>query len=95
MTGDDDDRRFYAIGDDSYQLTVASLGIQLTIDRLRRDRHELIGELTVACDLAGAQTVAGNPQRRRFQPVQRNGARHAGEAAGATQPRRRSGSGSV
>jgi len=31
----------------------------LEVDRLRRDRHELIGELTVACDVPGANKVDG------------------------------------
>src|SRR4051812_14593860 len=36
-----------------------TLGVQFTLDRLRRDRHELVGELSVACDLHGAKTVDG------------------------------------
>lgn len=52
-------RDFRQVGDGQYQLGVLSLGIQLTVDRLRRERHELIGELAVACDLAGAKTVDG------------------------------------
>jgi hypothetical protein len=52
-----DDRRFYPIGEGSYELTVPALGIRLTIDRLRRERHELIGELAVACTLAGGNTL--------------------------------------
>lgn len=52
-------RTFRQVGDGSYELTVLSLGIQLTVDRLRRERHELIGELAVACDLAGAHTIDG------------------------------------
>jgi hypothetical protein len=35
------------------------LGIQLTVDRVRRERHELLGELSVACDLAGARRIDG------------------------------------
>jgi hypothetical protein len=53
------DHEFVQVGDGHYQLTVPSLGIQFTVDRLRRDRHELIGELAVACDIAGAKTVDG------------------------------------
>jgi hypothetical protein len=53
------EREFRQIADGCYQLTILSLGIQLTIDRLRRKDHDLIGELTVACDLAGAKTIDG------------------------------------
>jgi len=52
-------RTFSQLGDGSYQLTVLELGLQLTVDRLRRDRHELVGELAVACDLPGAHTIDG------------------------------------
>jgi hypothetical protein len=51
------DREFRQIADDAYQLSIPSLGTQLTVDRLRRDRHELIGELTVTCDLPGAKKI--------------------------------------
>lgn len=53
------DREFRQIGDGSYQLGCLTLGIQLTVDRLRRERQELIGELAAACDLPGARTVDG------------------------------------
>lgn len=52
-------REFTALGDDRYRLAVASLGIVLEVDRLRRERHELIGELCVRCALPGAKTVEG------------------------------------
>ena len=61
-THDTGRRRRSAISPDRrrcYRLTILSLGIQLTVDRLRRDRHELVGELAVACDLAGAHTIDG------------------------------------
>ena len=35
-----------------YQLTIMPLGIQFDIDRLRRERGELKGELCVRCDFA-------------------------------------------
>jgi hypothetical protein len=38
---------------------VLSLGICLDVDRLRREKGELIGELAVACDMAGAFTTNG------------------------------------
>jgi hypothetical protein len=42
-----------------YTLAFPDAGIEFDLDRLRRDRHELIGELSVRCDLAGARTVDG------------------------------------
>src|SRR5262249_36595050 len=47
------------VGDGIYQLTHLKLGIQLTVDRMRRERHELVGELAVGCDLPGAHTIDG------------------------------------
>ena len=52
-------RDFKAFGDDRYRLTIADIGVTLEIDRLRRDHHELIGELSASCDLPGAKTVNG------------------------------------
>ncbi len=40
-------------------LDLPGLGIGFSVNRLRRERHELIGELTVRCDLPGAQQVNG------------------------------------
>jgi hypothetical protein len=51
-------KRFETITDDHYRLSIPDMGTVLDIDRLRRDRHELIGELTVRCTLPGARTVA-------------------------------------
>jgi hypothetical protein len=53
------DREFQQIGDGAYQLTIPSLTIQFTVDRIRRERNQLIAELAVACDLPGAHTVEG------------------------------------
>lgn len=50
---------FRQVGDGHYQLTVQSLGVVFTVDRFRREHHELIGELSVVCDLAGARAVDG------------------------------------
>lgn len=44
---------------DGYRLTDADRGIEYRVERLRRERHELIGELSIACDLAGARVVDG------------------------------------
>ena len=53
------DHDFQQIGDGRYRLGILSLGTMLEVDRLRRERHELIGELSVGCDLAGARTIDG------------------------------------
>lgn len=53
------DREFLAIDEGHYRLSLFSLGLQFDVDRLRRDRHELIGELAVRCELAGARTFNG------------------------------------
>jgi hypothetical protein len=50
-------RTFEARGDDRYVFAIPDLGIGLEVDRLRRERYELIGELTARCGLAGAQPV--------------------------------------
>jgi hypothetical protein len=42
-----------------YELEVPAYGIKLEVDRLRREHHELIGELTVRCSLPGARLVNG------------------------------------
>ena len=52
-------RTFKTVADGVYCLSVPTLGISLTVDRLRRDRQELIGELCVRCELAGARVVDG------------------------------------
>lgn len=48
---------FTALGDGVYRLDVPDLGISFALDRLRRKNGELIGELTVTCDLAGAKRI--------------------------------------
>jgi hypothetical protein len=53
------EREFSEIGDGHYRLAVIDLGICLDVERLRREHHELLGELSVACDVAGASTVDG------------------------------------
>jgi hypothetical protein len=52
-------RNFAGLGDGRYRLTIPDIGIEFDCDRLRRDRHELIGELSVKCGLAGARTFQG------------------------------------
>ena len=54
------DREFSALGEDHHRLTISAIGITFDIDRLRREHHELIGELSVLCELPGARTVNGS-----------------------------------
>ena len=56
---DDVPRDFRRIEEGRYSLTLEELGIQFDVSRLRRDRGELLGELRVQCDLAGARTFDG------------------------------------
>lgn len=46
---------FEALGDNEYRGRVPEYEIEFRIARLRYDRHELHGELTVCCGLAGAR----------------------------------------
>ncbi len=36
---------------DGYKLSLPAHGIEFEVDRLRRERQELLGELTVRCNL--------------------------------------------
>lgn len=49
---------FKAAGD-RYSLADTERGIELQLDRLRRERHELIGELSVSCGIVGARAIDG------------------------------------
>jgi DNA-binding CsgD family transcriptional regulator len=53
-------RDFRQVGDDHYRMDLPEIGVSLDIDRLRRERNELVGELCVRCDLPGARTVGGS-----------------------------------
>lgn len=48
---------FVDVGEGLYRVEVPDLGIVLHVDRLHRDRGDLIGELTVTCNLAGARRL--------------------------------------
>ena len=52
-------REFRAWGDDRYSLAVPDLDVMIEVDRLRRERGELIGELSARCELSGARVVNG------------------------------------
>jgi hypothetical protein len=53
-------REFKAVDEDRYEMRIPELGLVLEIDRLRRERSELFGELSVTCELPGARTVNGS-----------------------------------
>ena len=53
-------REFRAAGDGRYVFAIPDLQIELDVDRLRREKQELKGELAVRCGLAGARTVNGD-----------------------------------
>jgi hypothetical protein len=55
----DGPREFQRLGEGWYRWTVLGPGIQFEIDRLRLEKSQWVGELTVRCDLAGARTIAG------------------------------------
>ncbi len=52
-------KSFLTLGYGHYQLVVAAYGIRFDLDRLRRERGELVGELSVSCSLPGVPTVDG------------------------------------
>jgi len=51
---------FTAIGDDRYRLMLPAIGVAIEVDRLRRERNQLMGELSVRCELPGARTFDGS-----------------------------------
>src|SRR5579883_1269621 len=46
----------FRVADDRYSLTIPTYGVTFEIDRLRREKHELLGELAVLCDLPGVRS---------------------------------------
>lgn len=53
------DSIFRASADGCYTLVFPDTGIEFTVDRLRRERYELFGELSVACGIIGARLIDG------------------------------------
>jgi len=49
----------FRVADDRYSLTIPAYGVTFEIDRLRREKHELLGELAVLCDLPGVRSTNG------------------------------------
>jgi hypothetical protein len=56
-------RKFGALGEDRYRLVVSEWGVTLDVDRLRRERNQLVGELSVECALPEARAVEGRVSR--------------------------------
>jgi hypothetical protein len=56
----DDAKRTFRRENEAYVFSLKDLGLSFRVDRLRRERHELNGELAVDCDMAGARTVGGS-----------------------------------
>ena len=52
---DGNENRFEALGADRYRLLIPSFSITIEVDRLRRERNGLFGELSVLSDSSGAQ----------------------------------------
>ncbi len=52
-------RDFQHTGHGLYRLSLPTLGLEFSVDRLRRKWGELVGELSVRADMAGARTVDG------------------------------------
>ena len=50
---------FEQTADGQFKLILPAVAVSLEVDRLRRERHELIGELCVKCGLPGARTYDG------------------------------------
>jgi hypothetical protein len=53
------DHHFEALGADRYRLQIPSFAMTIEVDRLRRERQELFGELSVFSSLPGARTEGG------------------------------------
>jgi hypothetical protein len=50
---------FRIVADGQYTIAFPDRGIEFTADRLRRERHELHCELSVACGIVGARAIDG------------------------------------
>jgi hypothetical protein len=53
-------RDFKVLGEDRYLLEIAGLGLQMEVEHLRREHHQLFGELAMRCRLAGARAIDSN-----------------------------------
>jgi hypothetical protein len=56
-------RKFGAVCEDRYRLEVCEWGVTLDVDRVRRERSQLVGELCVECSLPEARAVEGRVSR--------------------------------
>jgi hypothetical protein len=68
-----------------YKFSIPAWDITFEADRLRREKHELIGELTVRCGLPGAQVINGCLSTADFNfsslRARQDRARHLGDRA--------------
>ena len=48
-------KTFETVDEGRYRYTIEHAGIVIDVDRLRREHGELIGELTVRCEIAGSR----------------------------------------
>ena len=48
---------FQVVAEGIYRVAFPDTGIEFTVDRLRRERHELHCELSVACGIVGAKVI--------------------------------------
>jgi len=51
---------FEQLADDRFRITIPETAITLEVDRLRRERNQLVGELRVSCKLPGVPTHDGS-----------------------------------
>lgn len=53
-------REFEKLDEDRYRISVPALGTSLELDRVRWEHNDLMGMLSIRCELPGARTVQGN-----------------------------------
>lgn len=51
---------FTLVSETRYVMNVESLGVTFDLDRVRREKHDLAGELLVRCKIPGAKTTEGD-----------------------------------
>ena len=75
---------FHVVAEGIHRVAFPDTGIEFTVDRLRRERHELHCELSVACGIVGAKVIdEAILSRHAAEPVESNGRPAARPPAGA------------
>jgi hypothetical protein len=87
----DDAPREFSQVEDGYSLAVPSMGVVFQVDKLRRERNDLLGLLTVKCELPGTKTLReGILSEAEFnflsERVRKDKAKHLAERARAKRP---------